>query len=208
MNVREALQLASHVAARKSSLPVLSHVLVHGGTITATDTTQQVDIPLDMPPDTFTTAFCVHGARLVKILKSLPENEDLQMRAEDNRFHIRAGRTEFELNTLPAEDFPQMSVPDETLASATILSSALTNAMNFCAPAMGVADIRYYLNAMHLAISPGKVVISASDGHRLHRARFTLEDGPDATASAIIPRDAIPPILAIADTIGRHFVTE
>jgi DNA polymerase-3 subunit beta len=123
------------------------------------------------------------------------------MRAVDNRFHIRAGATEFELNTLPAEDFPQMHAPTEAVTSFSVPSAALADAMQFCSPAMGVNDIRYYINSMHLAVSSAQVTLCATDGHRLHRARFPIEEGPEKAASGIIPRDAIPSILQIA---SRH----
>ena len=212
MKVREALQLASHVAVKSGTLPILSHLRIAGGRISATDMMQQIDIPLDI--DEFSAAdgaslaaaaFCIHGARLVRILKTLPDNANLQMSVRDNRFFLRAGDTEFELNTLPSSDFPDLEQSKDPTTQFTVDSTKLVAALNFVAPAVAIKDVRYYLCGAHMAIAQGKLVLSGTDGHRLHQIRVEIEDADVEPVAGIIPSAGIARIIDIA---GRHSSVE
>lgn len=52
------------------------------------------------------------------ILRSLPDNVDVSLVLEDKRLQVRAGKSRFSLQTLPADDFPRMTSPRATPASS------------------------------------------------------------------------------------------
>ena len=53
------------------------------------------------------------GARkLQDILRSLPEGAEVSLILEDKRLQVRSGRSRFTLQTLPANDFPRMTMSE------------------------------------------------------------------------------------------------
>lgn len=67
-------------------------------------------------------------------------------------------------------------------------------ALAACLPAVGVKDVRYYLNGVRLtpAADGGGVVAVATDGHRVHVARDPLGVwGASGSPGVILPADAV-----------------
>lgn len=203
MLIRDAITMASAIANSKSPSPILATVRVSDRRVTATSLDHQLDIGVDLPPEVANRAFCVHAARLVKILKCLPEGQELQLDVSvDGELRVIAGPTRFELHTLAAEDFPEIADAHLSDAALTVNTKPLITALKMIAPAMAEADIRFFLNGAHLIVGAGSLQITATDGQRLHRARVPLEpDAKRATVTGIIHRDAVPRILDLA---GRH----
>jgi DNA polymerase-3 subunit beta len=200
MKIRQAVALAAHVASRNSALPILQHVRIGGNHIVACDVEQQIEIPVTLPDGLDGAIFCVHAARLTRILKALPEEAELEFKVQGTRVFLAAGPTRYELNALGPEEFPRLDIPPEDAYSLTVPAAPFIKALRFCLPAMAVKDVRYYLNGMHMAIEHGRIALVATDGHRLHRARVAL-DGADGAHAAIFPAASIARILDIA---GDH----
>lgn len=202
MNVRDATKLAAHVANGKVGLPILASLRIDHGRVMATDLVQQIEIPIEIPGDAAGAAFCVHAARLSKILKALPEDLELDFAFRDKQLILTAGDTRFDLNTLPSEDFPVLAEDDAEAVHFGLPAKVFIEALQFVRPAMGVKDIRYYLNGVHLETGAGALTLTATDGNRLHRARVPLEEHPDVTAAqGIVPDTAVEALLEIA---ARH----
>lgn len=205
MKVRDALTMAANIAAGRSSIPILAHVRVSGGHCMATDTNQQLELPVELPAEL--GAFCVHAHRLLRVLKVLPESQDLELRMDSARaLHVSAGNTRFKLNTLSADDFPIMAAPDDALTvQAEVDGAQLANALAFIKPAMATNDVRYYLNGAYIEIKDSGLVVVGTDGHRVHRRRIDLDGDLEGSGSGtgIISYASVPRIIDIAQRHGR-----
>jgi DNA polymerase-3 subunit beta len=202
MNVRDAIALAAHVAEARASLPILAAVRIHNGAVTATDTTQQIELPVQLPKALQQASFCVQAARLTRVLKALPADQELDLRIQGRQLILTAGPTRFELNTLPAEDFPMLNPQRDAETVLTVESKKFIAALQFARPAMPQADIRFYLNGLHLAVGPAGLQVTATDGHRLHRTRVEIAtDGARAPLEAILACASVPRVLELA---ARH----
>lgn len=199
MKLLEAITLAAHVAERNATLPALAHLKVSGGRILATDLMQQIDVPAALPSGL--AEVCVHGARILKVLKAVPEDAEIDLRTEGTRLIIIAGRTRYELNTLPAADFPAITPSPEDSVDIAVPAKDLVAALKFVAPAMAVNDTRYYLNGAHIQFEPSGIILTATDGHRLHRARLAIEPHDGPAIAGIVGNTSIARVIEIA---GRH----
>lgn len=198
MKLAAALTLVARIAKAKQT-PILGAVKIDGdGRILANDTALQLDIPCDFPPSLSMHEFCVHAARLAGVVKALPKDAVLNLTLKENRLTLTAGATRYELNTLPAEDFPALVTVDDA-TGYPVQARPLADALRFVAPAMASADIRYYLNGMHFAIAGTTLTLTATDGHRLHRSSLQIDADPATAAHGILPRDAIPILLDLLD---------
>lgn len=115
------LSLVTGIAARKSTIPILTNVLLDvradGLRITATDMSIEATtfIPAKVESIGVTT---VQGDKLLEIVKSLPEGADLLLNDEDDLESqqppviVKAGRSRFKLPSLSPVDFPRITEAD------------------------------------------------------------------------------------------------
>jgi DNA polymerase-3 subunit beta len=56
---------------------------------------------------------------LQDILRSLPDSAEVSLNLEEKRLQVKAGKSRFNLQTLPAEDFPRMALADGEIHKIT-----------------------------------------------------------------------------------------
>lgn len=188
------LQLVAGVVERRQTLPVLSNVLlvVEGQQLSLTGTDLEVElvgrVALEEPaqPGEIT----VPARKLMDICKSLPNDALIDIRLDEQKLVIKAGRSRFSLSTLPANDFPTV---EEGLGSLTfsLVQSKLRRLIERTSFAMAQQDVRYYLNGMLLEVQTGILRAVATDGHRL--AMCSMEAAIEQTErhQVIVPRKGI-----------------
>lgn len=188
------LQAVSGVVERRHTLPILSNVLLEldNGllTLTATDLEIQVASRNEADATQAAQSTTVSARKLQDILRSLPEGSAITFDIQDKRLQIRAGKSKFSLQTLPATDFPKLAPAAAPSAQIDLGQAELKHLFGLVHYAMAQQDIRYYLNGLLLSLSPDGIVVVATDGHRLGFATVprALEV---AKTDVILPRKAV-----------------
>src|SRR5690606_16837140 len=108
------LRCLSHVQSvveRRNTIPILSNVLIESGAdgrvrITATDLDLQVVESLDAVSVEVAGAITVSAHLLFDIARKLPDGSQVSLEVAENRMVVKAGRSRFQLPTLPRDDFP------------------------------------------------------------------------------------------------------
>jgi DNA polymerase-3 subunit beta len=77
------------------------------------------------------------------------------------------------LQTLPAEDFPKLSLAEGESTKTALPQKVLRQLFLSVQYAMAQQDIRYYLNGLLLVTGADKITVVATDGHRLALASAT-----------------------------------
>ena len=145
------LQAVTGIVERRHTLPILSNVLLestHGQTnILATDL--EIQINTDGPKsEAGDFRITTNAKKLQDILRALPEGAQVALDWAQNRLTLKAGKSRFALQTLPAEDFPLMSVGEEVSSAFSLTQEALKGMLSQVQYSMAVQDIRYYLNGL------------------------------------------------------------
>jgi DNA polymerase-3 subunit beta len=187
------LQQVTGIVERRHTLPILSNVLVtaSGQELEFLATDLEVQITAKAAIDGNAEGAVTVGARkLYDILRSLPEDADVSLESKDNRMVVRAGKSRFNLQTLPAADFPRMVEAKDAAKTLTLPQKALKDALRLVQFAMAVQDIRYYLNGVLFSVDKDTLRVVATDGHRLSFASRAL--GADhGSVEAILPRKTV-----------------
>ncbi|OHC11749.1 MAG: DNA polymerase III subunit beta [Pseudomonadales bacterium GWC1_66_9] len=188
------LQLVAGVVERRQTLPVLSNVLlvVERQQLSLTGTDLEVElvgrVPLEenAEPGEIT----VPARKLMDICKSLPNDTLIDIRLDEQKLLIKAGRSRFTLSTLPAGDFPTAEEGQGSLTFC-LVQSKLRRLIERTSFAMAQQDVRYYLNGMLLEMNGGVLRAVATDGHRL--ALCAMQAGIEHTDchQVIVPRKGI-----------------
>jgi DNA polymerase-3 subunit beta len=179
---------------RRNTIPILSNVLIEAredGSIRlmATDLDLQVDesVPANVAQPGATT---VSAHTLFDIVRKLPEGSQIELTAAEGKMQVVAGRSRFNLSTLPRDDFPVIAEGD--LPTRFELPAAtLRQVIEKTRFAISSEETRYYLMGIFLHIVDDQLRAAATDGHRLARVTVPKPDGADGMPDVIIPRKAV-----------------
>ncbi len=198
----ELLRALSHVTSvveRRTTIPILSNVMLQASgrslRFKATDLEREVieHVAADV---TQPGALTVPAHMLHDIVRKLPDGSQVELirDAEKERLTLRAGSSRFALQTLSAEDFPDLAVGE--MAQEFELSAAdLKRLIDKTRFAISTEETRYYLNGiyLHTAERDGQPTLRAvaTDGHRLAQVELPRPAGAEGMAGIIIPRKTV-----------------
>jgi DNA polymerase III subunit beta len=196
------LSAVSGIIERRHTLPILSNVLLERGADTlsflATDIEIQISAKSTIAASAETRAMTVGARKLLDILRALPEGAEVTLQQQDKRLLVKAAKSRFSLQTLPAEDFPKLAKPAGDAARFALSQKALRRLLGLVQYAMAQQDIRYYLNGLLMLVEERELKVVATDGHRLAYAALKLDtDLP--RQEVIVPRKTV---LELAKLLG------
>ncbi|HEX8961986.1 MAG TPA: DNA polymerase III subunit beta, partial [Rhodocyclaceae bacterium] len=117
------LQSVCGIVEKRHTLPILSNVLMEKNgeklTLLATDIEIQIRTgTAAVGPEK--AAVTVAARKLQDILRTLPESAEVSLTLDEKRLTLKAGKSRFNLQTLPAEDFPRMAAADGAQTKLTL----------------------------------------------------------------------------------------
>src|SRR6187455_2461384 len=188
------LSAVSGIIERRHTLPILSNVLIERSAsalaFLATDIEIQIISRGSIEPAGEARAVTVGARKLVDILRALPEGAEVTLQQQDKRLLVKAGKSRFVLQTLPAEDFPRLAKPAGEAAKFSLSQKSLRRLLGLVQYAMAQQDIRYYLNGLLMVVEEGQLKLVATDGHRLAYAATEL-GGKLPRQEVIVPRKTV-----------------
>ena len=188
------LQLVAGVVERRQTLPVLSNVLlvVEGQQLSLTGTDLEVELVgrVTLEDSAEPGEITVPARKLMDICKSLPSDALIDVRVDEQKLVVKAGRSRFTLSTLPANDFPTVEEGPGSL-TFNLVQSKLRRLIERTSFAMAQQDVRYYLNGMLIEVQTGVVRAVATDGHRLAMCSMDAAIEQTEKHQVIVPRKGI-----------------
>lgn len=185
------LSAVAGVVEKKHTLPILANVLIEQSgddiAMLATDLEIQIRTLGVSTPD---QAITVAARKLYDILKSLPAETEIKMTMDGERIKVKAGKSRFTLQTLPASDYPRMILSDDEATTVRIPQHEFKRMLSQVSYAMADKDVRYYLNGLLLVASNNTISLVGTDGHRLAYTAGATQSEP-AEATAILPRKTV-----------------
>lgn len=211
------LQLVAGVVERRQTLPVLSNVLlvVEGQQLSLTGTDLEVELVgrVTLEDAAEPGEITVPARKLMDICKSLPSDALIDLRVDDQKLLVKAGRSRFTLSTLPANDFPTVEEGPGSL-TFNLPQAKLRRLVERTSFAMAQQDVRYYLNGMLLEVQSGLLRAVATDGHRLAMCSMEAAIQQDGKHQVIVPRKGILELARllteqdaeVAIVLGQHHI--
>jgi DNA polymerase-3 subunit beta len=202
------LQTVSGIVERKQPLPILSNVLIEKNGdylhFVATDLEIQIATKTQVTDqDKNNAAITISARKMQDILRVLPDDSKISLDIQDGRLQIKANKSRFNLQTLPAQDFPKVAEQLEQAEKVEVEQRLLKKLFGMVQYAMAQQDIRYYLNGVLLVIEGTSLRLVATDGHRLAFTSATLNESY-AKREVILPRKTISELVKLlTDTEDR-----
>jgi DNA polymerase-3 subunit beta len=202
-DLQKELQLCQGVVEKRSTIPILSNVLLRAadGRLQIAATDLDVTI-LSSTGARITTpgGVTIEAKRLFDVVRSLPDEDVHFTLQENNSMLIESGTAKFRLLGLPAEDYPTLPTVNST-EGYTIPLDELKTMVGKVKFAITHEETRFQLNGALLKIQPTKMEMVATDGHRMALINFPSaitgkgKKGNDLTI--LIPRKALDEILRL-----------
>jgi DNA polymerase-3 subunit beta len=181
--ILKQLQTVVGIVERKQPLPILSNVLIVKNAssieLVATDLEIQIKTKKELTLNSEIGTITVSSKKLQEILRVLPERSNVSLELQENKLLIKANKSRFSLQTLPAKDFPLISDQLSSSTKITIKQGLLKQLIGLVQYAMAQQDIRYYLNGVLLLIEGDQIRLIATDGHRLAYVGSKIENSYD-----------------------------
>lgn len=194
--VRE-LNLSQGVVEKKTTIPILSNVLIEaaGDELTITATDLELGIRATVPARVKTGgAGTIPAKRLLDYVRLLPE-ADLQIKFSDTHWaSLACGRSRSRIAGMSRESYPDLPEMGEPLGQIAI--GQLAGMIQKTIFSISSEESRFTLNGALLLLRGGKMTMVATDGHRL---ALIEQDNPHASAGldhrALLPRKAMAELL-------------
>jgi DNA polymerase-3 subunit beta len=194
------LNLVQGVIEKKSTIPILSNILLEAAEgnvgITATDLDVSICCGCAAEVETAGT-LTVSARRLFDIVRLLPEESEIRMTLLENEWvKLKAGKSEYKVVGLPRENFP--SIPQAPSGGISLPAADLRAMILRTMFAITQEESRYSLNGALLVLSPQEMRMVATDGHRLALVGKAVNiQGLDEEIRALIPRKTLVEILKL-----------
>jgi DNA polymerase III subunit beta len=196
------LSLSQGVVEKKTTIPILSNVLLEAAddriTLTATDLELGIrcSCPARVKKEGSGT---VPARKLLDYVRLLPD-ADLNMKFLENHWaSITCGRSRTRIAGMSRESFPELPEIPERLAEIPIRTLASMIARTSFAISM--EESRFTLNGALLVMRPEGLVMVATDGHRLAFVQAPPAESGDVEKQfrALIPKKAMVELAKLAD---------
>ncbi len=202
-----AVSQAQSVVERRNTIPILANVLIEaeGSTVSFRATDLDIEVVDKAAAQVERAgATTVSAVTLHEIVRKLPDGALVSL-SEDSaagRLTVEAGRSRFQLATLPREDFPIMASTDYA-ANFSAKAPVLRRLFDKSKFAISTEETRYYLNGVYLHVAEGTngpaLRAVATDGHRLARIDAALPDGAQNMPGVIVPRKTVGELRKLLD---------
>lgn len=209
----KALAHAQSVVERKNTIPILSNILLEAAegrlVLTATD----LDI---LTKETVEAEVRAEGAATVPahlffdIVRKMPEGSMIGLEVVKDRLVVTAGRSRFQLPTLPKSDFPSIAA-GELGCSFSISAEEMSKLLGRAKYAMSTEETRYYLQGIFLHLTPedaggGRLRAVSTDGHRLAMVTALSPEIEGVMPEVIVPRKCVGEVAKIIDEVDDDIV--
>lgn len=201
--ILRALKRVRGAVERRNTIPILANVVLEavGDKLSLRATDLDLEISLSVPAKVETKGITTVGAEMLfQFISKLARDSEVVIEQVKDRAQIavKAGRSRCTLNTLPAEDFPDLSVGELT-HSFEIPDTGLSRLFSRAQFAISTEETRYYLNGIYLHPIDKQLRAVATDGHRLALVDFAIPVGAEDMPGVIVPRKAITESLKLVE---------
>ncbi len=201
--LKQALTHAAQVIEKRSTMPVLSNVLLSargsGLSIEATDLELSHSETIDayaIGGQELPWSIAVNCKQVLNYIKTLDQKSECTLDVDGNKLNINNSS----FQGVSAEDYPMLSKPSDGTTTQLIETTVLLALLEATAHAMSTDQTRYHLNGIYLESTKDGWKATSTDGHRLHH--LTLASIAHSNAKSI-GRSWIIPAKAVKTMISR-----
>ena len=191
--ILEGLQRVQNIVSARTTLPILSNVLLQAGKDGLSLTTTDLDVSVRCVVAAEVSkpgATTLPARKLFTILKEVPAEEIEVEVDERNGASFRCGSSFYKIMGLPEEEFPRFPQVDGPKPHK-LEQQVLRELLRETSYAVSNDETRYVLNGVYMSFKGDKLTVVATDGRRLALAERELEVAKGSEAEFILPTKVV-----------------
>lgn len=187
-NLSHGLAIVTKAVPTKSSLPILSNVLItaEDGRIKLSATNLETAITTFVGASTERPGSITVPAKLLRDFISNLSPSTITANLTDEILQIVSEKTKSKFNGVSAEDYPQLPVFSKEVPFIEIDPKVFANAISYVAFAAATDESRPVFTGVYISYESGLLTIAASDGFRLSEKVIEVK-GEATNFTTIIP---------------------
>lgn len=197
-NLSRALSAVGRIVSSRSTLPVLSNVLLsaEGNHLRLSATNLEIGIHYVVRGKVDEEGTLTVPARLfTDFVSSLPGG-NIELESHDYNLQVRTTHYQSHLNGISAEEYPLIPrVSGSPLI--TLPASRIKQALQQVVVAASLDEARPVLAGVYLFCEDGELVVVATDSYRLAERRLALPEGSTGELSVIVPARTIQELIRL-----------
>jgi DNA polymerase-3 subunit beta len=203
------LQSVQNVVSSRTTLPILSNVLLRAEGTTLELTATDLDVTISCSVEATVKkpgATTLPVKKLAGIAKELASQE-IDLEVDDKSFcSVRAGSSFFKIRGLGPEEFPPMpKFKDDK--KITLPQEKIRSMLKKTAFAISTDESRYVLNGIFFSLKEHKLTMVATDGRRLALVDEEVEVGTGSQGEFIVPAKAVNELTRLLQDKGDVEIT-
>ena len=195
--LNKALNNVSRIAISKSTLPILSNVLIRVDKKQVSLITTNLDmavkdfLPVSKSEDGVIT---IPAKLLSEFISNLPKGENIEITTKDTKVTIKSGKYSSTINGVPADEFPELPEIDEK--NAVIYKIGVDEFKTSLGQVIVASSndlTRPALTGVYFNTNNNSLMVAATDGYRL--AEKELIKKVESEVKAIVPANSLQEVL-------------
>jgi len=187
------LQQVLNVVATRSTMPILSNVLIEAATdhISLTTTNLDLGIRCRIKADVSESGRMTLPVRkLATIVRELPQADVFVESGENNQAKITSGGSLFKIMGIAADEFPPLPT-FENRKVFELTQEDVVGMLKSVSYAQSTDENRYILNGVYFNFADEKLTLVATDGRRLGLTALETEISEENAGSLILPAKTV-----------------
>jgi len=188
-----ALAHMQSIIEKRNTLPILSNVKIDAGAdLILTATNVDLELVEHIAADVSAPgSITIPVQAFYDVVRKLPEDAEIRVKLSGDKLVMTSGRSEFEFQTMPADNFPVMVAPS-SVVKFTMNTDDLARLVNQTKFAIPTDDVRYHLGGIYFHISDDKKLAAvATDSQRLAFCSVKAPAGSESVPAVILPRHLV-----------------
>lgn len=187
------LQQVLNVVATRSTMPILSNVLIEAadGYLSLTTTNLDLGIRCRIKADIEVPGGLTLPVRkLATIVRELPQSDVFVEAGDNNQAKITSGGSLFKIMGISTEEFPPLPT-FENRHVFELEQSEIVNMLKSVSYGQSTDENRYILNGVYFNFADEKLTLVATDGRRLALTALETDITEDNAGSLILPAKTV-----------------
>lgn len=207
----EAVSFAVKLLPQRTTLPILSGVLLHadGSTVTLSSFDYEVSAQTSITADVTEGGTVLVSGRLLADIASRLPNAPVEFTTDEGKIAVRCGSARFTLSSMPVEEYPSLPVVDG--ATGVLPGDAFADAVAQVAVAASRDDVTPVITGVQLEITGNRLSLVTTDRYRVAVREIDWEaTGSIDGVTALVPArtlSEIGKIFAHAATVSVTIVS-
>jgi DNA polymerase III subunit beta len=203
-DLQEELEMTQGVVERKTTIPILSHLLCEAKgnrvTITATDLELSIRTSFEAKVKKEGSG-TIPAKKLFDLIRLLPDEEIKFKLLENHWMQITCDRRNYKLVGMSKDNFP--ALPSFPHALVKVPAKILASLIAKTTFAISLEESRYTLNGALLVLKPTSLTMVATDGHRLAMVEMDHKlEGLSGETRVLVPKKAMNELQRLAAQAG------